>query len=244
METLIALNILMLSPNSKILTRQLSICAFCSFKIKFQFIVEVGRGKEWNAPHTNVQLCYRCCNRHCRWGHVSSVSWSMRNLLLLCSECSAVSPTLMTPDLCTLASLMHSFKVFLDLPWGFDFVLACVRGAVRVISKYSLGPRGIWERRGAGSLFFINPFFLPFSFICNPKVPPQQKRSDQKSDLLPGCLFPVVEKLLADKSRSSCVCMQMGLRSLGSFWEDFCPAGQVWALLALFSPSGHKIVLE
>lgn len=45
-KTLIALKILKLSLNRKILTPQLSICAFCSFKMKFQFIVEVGRGKE------------------------------------------------------------------------------------------------------------------------------------------------------------------------------------------------------
>ncbi|RMB98670.1 hypothetical protein DUI87_24888 [Hirundo rustica rustica] len=33
-----------------------------SFKMKFQFIEEVGRGKESNATHTNGQLCHRCCN--------------------------------------------------------------------------------------------------------------------------------------------------------------------------------------
>lgn len=54
MKTLITLKILKLSPNSEILTPQFSICAFCSFEMKFQFIVEAGRGKD-EMPHT--QMC-------------------------------------------------------------------------------------------------------------------------------------------------------------------------------------------
>lgn len=115
METLIALKILKLSQIAKYCLLGFSSVLFAVFKMKFQFIVEAWRGKEWKnkskrktKDHRCGQMCYTCCSRALQVGPGKLCVVGRRDLLLPCSKCSRVAPTVAAPGLCTLANLMCS----------------------------------------------------------------------------------------------------------------------------------------
>lgn len=72
------------------------------FKMKFQFIVETGRGKEYKKnPHRSEQVCYTRCDRVVQVGP---------------HELGVMTQDPQGTDLCALATLMLSLSVLLDLP--------------------------------------------------------------------------------------------------------------------------------
>lgn len=116
METLIALKILKLAPNSEIPTPRLPICAFCSLSNEVPVLCRDWEREGMKTP-VEVMCWVALSTRWYRWLQVGlweelrvilgGPGVGRRDLLLWCSHCNGVAPTQVAPGPCALLNPMQ-----------------------------------------------------------------------------------------------------------------------------------------
>lgn len=172
MEALIALKILKLSSNSKILTPWFPICAFCRLQNEVPVCCGWERGGRDNNWYDGLH--WMCTATDCCWWGLGASCHGLHSAV--CAGC-VLSGSCPAGTLCALPNRKHA---------GFGLVLAFVREGIWGISKHLLElfrlVGEIWEGRRTGSLLckllllFLNPSFLLYMQFPNS---PSAEESDQ-----------------------------------------------------------------